>query len=265
VRKGFVLLLAVGALVQAAALASGAERMVLVGGGDRPREAMARFVDWAGGQVGSRILVAVWGAADAKEGFEACRADLLPYKPELLESAPPLPLTSAGRTTFLAQLGRATGIFFAGADAGRLMEALRDPEILALVRARYQAGVVLGGTGAGMAIMAERLIAGEGDPTVIDASKLEVRAGLGFLRGAFLEPHFVKRQRGNRLFGLVLANPEERGIGVDEATALLVEDGRRAEVVGASVVVLVDPGAERGTLTLKLLRAGSTFEIARPR
>src|SRR5262245_10664075 len=41
------------------------ERLVLLGGGDHPREAMLRFVEWAGGAAG-RVLVVPWASSDPK-------------------------------------------------------------------------------------------------------------------------------------------------------------------------------------------------------
>ena len=64
------------------------------------------------------------------------------------------------------------------------------------------------------------MITGGGDHTVLDGQKVEVRAGLGLLPGVILDQHFLKRQRQNRLFGLVLDHPRLLGVGVDEGTAL---------------------------------------------
>ena len=72
----------------------------------------------------------------------------------------------------------------------------------------------------------------------------------------------MKRQRQNRLFALVLAHPEELGLGIDEDTALLVEDGRRGRVVGRSVVVLVDGAATPGALLVRLAREGQIVDLA---
>jgi cyanophycinase len=131
------------------------------------------------------------------------------------------------------------------------------------VRARHHEGVVFGGTSAGTAIMSAIMITGEGDLTVIDGARVEVRAGLGLLPGVIVDQHFVKRQRENRLFGLVLRHPGERGIGIDEDTALLVR-GREGEVVGRGPVVVVDAtGPDR--LEVRLLRPGQKVELdARP-
>jgi cyanophycinase len=241
-----------------------AERLVIVGGGDRPKEAMSRFVEWAGGSEGCRILVISWATEEPKESFEYFREDLAVLKPAVIEPAPPRPLTASGKAVFLGQLSRATGVFFTGGDQSRIMEVLRDAELIGALRTRYKAGVVFGGTSAGAAIMSERMITGEGDFTVIDAAKVEIRPGLGLLPGVIVDQHFIKRQRENRLFSLILAHPEERGIGIDESTAILVEDGRKALVVGSSQVMLVD-ATEKDTLVLRLLRAGQTFEVPRTR
>lgn len=99
----------------------------------------------------------------------------------------------------------------------------------------------------------------EGDFTVIDGDAVEVRPGLGLVEGVIVDQHFVRRQRQNRLFGLVLKHPRERGVGIDEDTALLVR-GRHAEVVGRGPVVLVDAkGKDR--LEVTLVRNGRTFPL----
>jgi cyanophycinase len=104
------------------------------------------------------------------------------------------------------------------------------------------------------------MITGEGDFTVIDGDQVEVRPGLGLVEGVIVDQHFVKRQRQNRLFGLVLKHPGERGVGIDEDTALLVTSGRYAEVVGKGPVMLVDArGPDR--LEITLLRAGQKTDL----
>ena len=189
----------------AAADAAPGPRLVIIGGGDRPPEALARFVGWAGG-ASSRILVIPWGSGEPAESCEAILSEL------------------------------------------------------AAVKARSAAGVVFGGTSAGAAVMSARMITGDGDFTVIDGEKVGVRPGLGLVEGVIVDQHFVKRQRQNRLFGLVLKHPGERGVGIDEDTALLVTGGRYAEVVGRGPVVLVDAkGSDR--LEVTLLRAGQRTDL----
>jgi cyanophycinase len=138
---------------------------------------------------------------------------------------------------------------------------LNDEGLLQAIRARHRAGVVFGGTSAGTAVMSARMITGEGDFTVLDGDKVEVRPGLGLLPGVIVDQHFLKRQRQNRLFGLVLKHPEERGVGIDEGAALVVH-GHEAEVVGGFVMV-VDARTEPGTLLVTVVPAGGRFDLAR--
>ena len=140
------------------------------------------------------------------------------------------------------------------------MDVLADAELLAAVRTRHAEGVVFGGTSAGAAVMSLRMITGEGDFTVIDGDQVVVREGLGLVPGVIVDQHFVKRQRENRLFGLVLKHPEERGVGIEEDTALLVTNGRQAEVVGKGPVLLVDAKG-RDQLRVTFLRSGQSVDL----
>jgi cyanophycinase len=108
--------------------------------------------------------------------------------------------------------------------------------------------------------MSLRMITGDGDFTLIDGDQVVVREGLGLLPGVIVDQHFVKRQRQNRLFGLVLKHPQERGVGIDEDTALLVTAGRHAEVVGKGPVLLVDAvGPDK--LQVTILRSGQSVDL----
>jgi cyanophycinase len=252
------------ALTLAATEAPAGERLVVIGGGEKPPAAVLRFVEWAGG-ARARILIVPWASSEPAESALAFREDLAPHRPGQVEVAPFPPLDDTQRAQIQAMLRAATGIFFTGGDQARIMDVLEDRVLLAAFLERYRAGVVFGGSSAGAAIMSPRMITGNGDFTVIDAAQVETRPGLGLLEGAIVDQHFVKRQRQNRLFGLVLAHPDALGIGIDEDTALLVEDGRRAKVVGERVVVLVDGKAEPGALVVRLARPGQSVDLEKRR
>jgi cyanophycinase len=243
-------------------------RLVVVGGGERPPAAVARFVEWAGGHA-SHLLVVAWASGEPKESCDSLLGELRPYAPgeaicapfaRLDEKGRAAPLDPAARAATLDELARATGVFFTGGDQSRIMDVLADQALLAAIKDRYAAGVVFGGTSAGAAVMSARMITGEGDMSVIDGSKVDVRPGLGLLAGVIVDQHFVKRQRENRLFGLVLEHPAERGVGIDEDTAILVTNGREAEVVGRGPVVLVDARGD-DQLEITLVRSGERFDL----
>jgi cyanophycinase len=236
------------------------EKLVLLGGGPRPPEALARFVEWAGNGH-SRLLVVTWASAEPRESYESLERDLRLYRPASIDSAPFAPLGPGDKARLLEALDRATGIFFAGGDQGRIMDVLEDRELADAFRERYRRGVVFAGTSAGTACMSALMITGEGDFTVLDGGKVKVRAGLGLLPGVILDQHFLKRQRQNRLFGLVLDHPRLLGVGVDEGTALAVTDNRHAEVVGPGPVMMVDAIVGTDDLVVSLVRPGETFDL----
>jgi cyanophycinase len=252
--------LAIVAALVVALPALATERLVLVGGGDLPARAKERFVEWSGGP-SARVLVILWATSEPKENLEWIREELSPLHPASLEAAPLAPLQPATRAQLLTQLGQASGVFFTGGDQARIMDVLKDAEVLAAFRERFHAGVVFGGTSAGCAAMSSPMITGEGDFTVVDGTQVDTREGLGLLPGVILDQHFLKRQRENRLFGLVLAHPSALGVGIDEATALMVEDGTRGEVAGKGQVMLVDGQREPGALLVRLFSDGARIDL----
>ena len=119
-----------------------------MGGGDRPPEAMARFVAWAGG-ASARILVLPWASAEPTESCDAIVAELEPHGPAeavcgahatLDAKGKAAPLDEAKKAATLAQLATASGVFFTGGDQARIMDVLADPALLAAVKARFAAG-----------------------------------------------------------------------------------------------------------------------------
>jgi cyanophycinase len=252
------LVLAYAAL--AASSAAAEERLVLIGGGPRPSRALARLVEWAGGS-GAHVLVVTWAARDPREALESFRRDLAPFTPGAVQGAPPAPLSAESKARLREQLAWSTAVYFTGGDQDRIMDVLRDRSLLEQMRARYQEGVVFAGTSAGTAVMSAIAIIGDGDRTVMNGDEVEVRPGLGLLPGVILDQHFIRRQRQNRLFGLVLKHPELLGVGVDEGTALLVRGNRTAEVVGASRVMVVEASPDGEAMSVQLLAPGETFDL----
>ena len=237
------------------------ERLIIVGGGKRPEAAMAKFVEWAGKER-AHILIIPWATSEPEASFEYLKKDLALFNPKEIELAPIAPITEEKKIKFLNQLKNATGVFFTGGDQVKIMEVLKDESLFQTLKQRYDAGTVFGGTSAGAAIMSSQMITGEGDFTVIDGKKVQTSLGLGLLpNDVIVDQHFIKRQRLNRLFGLILQNREKFGIGIDEDTALVLTDNRYGEVVGARQIMMVNAQKRNGALIVHLLQPGEWLDL----
>jgi cyanophycinase len=238
------------------------EKLLLVGGGNLPGAAVARFCDWAGRATG-RVLVITWATTHPDSSFQDVNTALAPCSLRSVTKGPDAPLTASSRADLLSRLGDATAVFFTGGDQNRIMDVLKDPELLSALRLAYERGLPFGGTSAGTAIMSPLMITGDGDPTVIDGDQISTRAGLGLLPGVILDTHFVRRQRENRLFGLVLKHPQLLGIGIDEDTAISVSGGIEVETSGRGQVLLIRASGSDGgeELKIQLLHAGERARL----
>jgi cyanophycinase len=274
-----------GTPATAAALPAGdrpAGTLLIVGGGTQPAALVQRFVDLAGGAGRARIAILPMASAEAAESGREKAEELR----GLGADAFVLNVTRAqAEGDSVARLiGGATGVWFPGGDQARLTKVLEGTAALRAIRARYQAGAVVGGTSAGAAIMSDSMITGDqfraGEDTSgyfgdeyprVARHAIVIAPGFGFLHGAIVDQHFIRRERHNRLVSAVLERPTLLGVGIDEGTALRVDPDGRWGIEGASAVFIYDartaaitpPGAPRlgaASVRLHLLPAGSTFD-----
>ncbi|MEO5857827.1 MAG: cyanophycinase [Pyrinomonadaceae bacterium] len=247
-----LLLLAVPAL--------GQQRLLVIGGGERPPDAMKKFVEWSGGAK-SRILVITWASGVPDESYSSLEKAFQTSNAGLVEHAPIRPLDGEKRAKFIEQLNSASGVFFSGGDQNRIMDVLADGALLQTIRSKYNSGTPFGGTSAGAAVMSDPMMTGEADLKVLDGTKVGVRKGLGFVPNVIFDQHFFVRQRHNRLFGLILTNPRMLGVGIDEDTSVLIEDNRHLTVVGKTQVMFVSSKNGTQPFSLSFLKAGERFDL----
>lgn len=254
--------------------------LVIVGGGSRSDAVMNRFITLAGGK-GKAVIAVVPMAAEAaaETGREmVAELDTLGARGYVV-----LANRAQAQTDSVARgLDSATGIWFSGGDQATLTAALGGTAALRGMQARYRAGAAVGGTSAGAAIMSDSMITGDqtppGDTTgyygdeypAIARHRIEITPGFGFLPGAIVDQHFVKRERHNRLMSAVLEHPRLVGVGIDESTALEVGPDGLWRVLGESAVIVYDARKAHITsdakpilgvtdLRVHVLPPGSTF------
>ena len=255
--------------------------LLIVGGGTRSDAMMRRFVELAGGAGRARIAVVPLASSEPEATGKAAAAELdsLGARSFVFLVNRAQAETAAG----VRGLDSATGIWFTGGDQALVTAALSRTAALRAMQSRYRAGAAIGGTSAGAAIMSDSMITGNqtppGDSTgyygdeypAIARHRVEIAAGLGFLPGAIVDQHFIRRERHNRLLSVVLERPQLLGVGIDEGTALEVRPDGSWRVLGESAVIVYDarqarisplagPGLGATELRVHVLPQGSAFD-----
>ena len=263
----------VSAAAQPQAQPAGAveKRLILLGGAPRPRVMWQKFSTFAG-DAQARALALPWASGDPEGTIAINRRELEGIRPEsFLEMAPLAPLDAAAKKKLLEQLARANAILIMGGDQNRFLDVINDhPDVKAAIKARYEAGVVVAANDGGAISVGEIAVTGEEDPTIVDGDQVGVRPGLGLLPRAIIDTQFVRRQRYNRMLGVLIKNPDKVVLGIGSGTAFVLRNGCAGEVIGSNnsgtniAVVMRTLNAVRperpGRVDMLLFRPGNTFD-----
>jgi cyanophycinase len=212
--------------------------IVAVGGGGTTDAIVQRTLELAGGKE-ARVVVLPQASALANAGDSSVRM----WTDAGARSSRKVSFDDPGAKAALEQ---ATLIWIPGGDQNRFMKAITGTGLDDVIRSCHRAGAVVGGTSAGAAVLSERMITGEADLQSLKARSTVLGRGLGLWTGGIFDQHFLRRQRGNRLLSAVLDNPHLVGVGIDEATAVILRAGQ-LEVVGRSAALVLD--ARQATIT----------------
>ncbi|MEC9010722.1 MAG: cyanophycinase [Planctomycetota bacterium] len=212
--------------------------LVVVGGGGTPEPVARHFVRLAGGK-SARIVVLPQASSRQDRGVSSARM----FK-ALGAEALIVALENPRRAR--VQIDAATAIWFSGGSQAALYEALDKAGLVKVIQQRHAAGLVIGGTSAGAAVMSSVMIPRSPETPGLVAGNTPAIPGLGLAPELIIDQHFVRRKRMNRLVGIVIDHPGRIGVGIGEATAIVV-NGRRFRVMGKNSVVVIDSrGAKIG-------------------
>jgi len=252
-------------------------KLFIIGGGARPDSMIISLMQLSGVDTGGYIVVLPMSSEEpdsaffyAQKQFEVKGAKKI-YNFDFKLNAMP----SESR---LDSLKKANLIYICGGDQNKFMAVVRNTPIHSAIREAFMRGATIAGTSAGAAVMSKKMITGNefkhkeytGTYQSIEAQNIEIKDGLGLVDKFIVDQHFVKRMRMNRLIAVAIENPDETCIGIDEATAILVQN-QQITVYGISqIVVLRNPNRVKRTangllgatgLDLSVYLPGEKFEI----
>lgn len=133
----------------------------------------------------------------------------------------------------------AATIFFTGGDQLRITSKLGGTPVLDCIYEIYEAGGTIAGTSAGASMMGETMLIGSAEEESHKVGNWMMAPGLGLVENMVIDQHFAQRGRIGRLLGAVALNPGVLGIGIDEDTAIIIEDVH-FRVIGSNAVYVLD-------------------------
>jgi len=250
--------------------------LFIIGGGKLPDSLLNQMIDLAEVRYDGYILIMPMASEDPDSV-----AQYFKNRFELLNVKAVAPIfigqQSIATNTQIDSIMRAKLIFMTGGDQNRLMNAMEQLSITQAIRTAHGKGAMIAGTSAGAAVMSQFMLTGrqllypddQSDFRHLKKGNVQLTNGLGLLKNAVIDQHFVERSRYNRLLSVVIERSDLMGVGISEGTAIWVVRNR-AEVFGAAQVILVKnkkrKKPENGLLyspkvRLTMLMSGARFSI----
>lgn len=219
--------------------------LLVIGGAEdkyNERRILRKFLELTGKDGGETQILIVPVSSD----FPEFAADIYVQAFRRLGIAHPRVLRATSRQDVFdadadALLDGVDGVFITGGDQMRLVSILGGTNFAQALRSKVtETNVVLAGTSAGAAGMSTSMIV-RGDATPHPhKNSVRLSPGLGFLKNIIIDQHFTERGRISRLITAVSYNPYNLGIGIDENTAIILDNEGVLEVFGAGTVTIVD-------------------------
>lgn len=235
--------------------------LVIVGGGGSPAGLMRQFVELAGGAETAKL---VYVPCTERDRVSPDQSTIRQWKSMGVQDAVVLHTKDRTRADrddeFLKPLQDATGIWFGGGRQWNFADSYYGTRAHTMMKAVLGRGGVIGGSSAGASIQADFLARATPIENFDIVAPGYIRGGLGFLPGVAIDQHFTQRRRQSDMSGLIAAYPQVLGIGIDEATAIIVQKSK-AEVIGRGDVYFYDADADWDDGYLRL-SAGQCFDLA---
>lgn len=234
--------------------------LIIVGGGGMPADIAKRFVELGGGANGTFVVLPISNPdplqpRDMGDGFLRRNGAKNVF---VIKDREQKDLEDPKNIEILK---KATAVWFGGGRQWRFVDAYEGTKLHDLFRDVLRRGGVIGGSSAGATIQGDYLCRGApGGPNYIICEGYE--RGLGFLPGVAIDQHFTQRNRLKDMVLLMKTYPQFLGIGLDEATAIVVQ-GHTAEVMGTNQVHFYDrrkPVVE-GQPDHDSLKAGARYDL----
>jgi len=208
--------------------------LIIIGGGGSTPEMWERFIAASGGP--DALIVVIPTALEDPLPLAVGEVNILKkFGAKNVKSLHTRDPKVADDPKFSEMLTKAGGVWFGGGRQWRFVDAYGGTLTEKRIHEVLERGGAIGGSSAGASIQSEFMPRGHPlGNTVMAAEGYE--KGFCFLPGCAVDQHFFARNRTADMTGLMKKYPQYLGIGLDEATAIVVT-GTTAEVLCKSDMV----------------------------
>jgi len=205
--------------------------MLLCGGSLLPQTILEAFHERGGGVQGQLVIIPTASPRSDLGDFTIWKSMWNGQKWNSICVVHALDKEAASNESLLDSIRSASAVWIAGGDQQRLVDRYLGTPVHTELQNVLNRGGIIGGTSADAAIASRTMIAGGVTlPTLTE--------GWGLLPGTIIDQHFSQRGRFERLAHAVERFPDRVGIGIDEATGILL-NREGMEVLGSGSVYLV--------------------------
>jgi len=215
--------------------------LIIIGGNeDKDGDALIlkTVAEWA---KGGKLVVATLASREPGEMFQDYRKAFSALGVKRIEHLNVSDREALLKNPPLDLISGASLVFFTGGGQLRITTQFGGTPICEQIQQFYERGGTIAGTSAGASVMSDTmLVSGDADSSHRVGANLLMAPGLGYLKDVIIDQHFAERGRIGRLLGAVAQNPRLLGLGLDENTAIVVEQAKRFQVVGEGAAYVVD-------------------------
>lgn len=218
--------------------------LLMVGGGDWPYDGFRWFIDKAGH--GRIVILRASGTTESQDEFFNQIGGITGAQTIVFEDR-----KAASDPTVLAIVRNADGLFLAGGDQSNYVRMWKGTPLNEAINAHVRAGKPLGGTSAGLAVQGAWSYGAMDGGSLVSHEAMENPLGpavtlvgnflqLPYLQHVITDSHFDARERQGRLITWLARlaqeqpDPQRVGLGIDEYTALCVDNTGMGRVVSGN-------------------------------
>jgi cyanophycinase len=142
----------------------------------------------------------------------------------------------------LRRLEECDGVLFTGGNQSLLCDIIKKTKFLRLLKKKFKSedDFLISGTSAGAMALTKIMIMKEVSAAPFEKGHLKVSNGLGILTRIIVDTHFTQRRRLSRLIEAIASYPDKLGVGLGEDTAVFFRTPDKVEIIGRSLVILID-------------------------